>query len=29
MQPDQVIAVSHIDDHAARLQSYEIVARLL
>jgi hypothetical protein len=26
MTPDEVIVVSHIYDHAARLRSYEIVA---
>jgi alkanesulfonate monooxygenase SsuD/methylene tetrahydromethanopterin reductase-like flavin-dependent oxidoreductase (luciferase family) len=28
MQPDEVIAVSHIYDHAARLRSYELAAAL-
>jgi alkanesulfonate monooxygenase SsuD/methylene tetrahydromethanopterin reductase-like flavin-dependent oxidoreductase (luciferase family) len=28
MQPDELIVVSHIYDHAARLRSYEILARL-
>jgi alkanesulfonate monooxygenase SsuD/methylene tetrahydromethanopterin reductase-like flavin-dependent oxidoreductase (luciferase family) len=26
MQPDELIVVSHIYDHAARVRSYEIVA---
>jgi luciferase family oxidoreductase group 1 len=28
MQPDELIVVAHIYDHAARLRSYELVARL-
>jgi hypothetical protein len=28
MQPDELIVVSHIYDHAARLRSYEIAATI-
>jgi alkanesulfonate monooxygenase SsuD/methylene tetrahydromethanopterin reductase-like flavin-dependent oxidoreductase (luciferase family) len=28
MQPDELIVVSHIYDHAARLRSYEIAAEV-
>jgi hypothetical protein len=28
MQPDELIVVSHIYDHAARLRSYEITAEI-